>query len=144
MRLLLDTHVFLWLISGDGRLTEDMKESIRNRDNEVFLSVVSLWETIIKNRLGRLPLPESPEVYLPIQRQRHQISSLSLDEASVSQLAGLPSIHRDPFDRMLICQALEHGLTIVTVDNAIRGYPVPILMNNQDEDVTSEQSNDRK
>ena len=127
MRLLLDTHVFLWFISGDARLSEGRKESIRISDNEVFLSIVSLWETIIKNRLGRLLLPEPAESYLPTQRQRHEISSLSLDEASVSHLAELPAIHREPLDRMLICQAMEHGLTIVTVDNTIRAYPVSIL-----------------
>jgi PIN domain nuclease of toxin-antitoxin system len=72
-------------------------------------------------------LPQPPDSYLPTQRQRHQIASLPLDEASVAQLAHLPQIHRDPFDRMLICQALEHGLTIVTVDDAICEYPVPVL-----------------
>lgn len=127
MRLLLDTHVFLWFISGDTRLPEAMKTAMRDRNNEVYLSVVSLWEAVIKYHLGRLPLPEPAESYLPIQRERHQISSLPLDEASVSQLARLPAIHRDPFDRMLICQALEHSLIIVTVDDAIRAYSAPIL-----------------
>lgn len=127
MRLLLDTHIFLWFISGDKRLPEGMRDSIRDRNNEVYLSVVSLWEAIIKYRLGRLPLPEAPNIYLPIQRQKHQIASLSVDEASVSQLADLPKSHRDPFDRMLICQAIEHGLTIVTVDDAICAYPVAVL-----------------
>jgi PIN domain nuclease of toxin-antitoxin system len=127
MKLLLDTHVFLWFISGDERLPDVMQDSIRNPDNEVYLSVVSLWEAIIKHQIGKLPLPQSPESYLPIQRERHQISSLSLDEASVSQLANLPSIHRDPFDRMLICQAVEHGLTIATVDDVICNYPILVL-----------------
>jgi len=127
MELLLDTHVFLWFISGDKRLSGAMRDSIRNSNNEVYLSVVSLWEAVIKYQLGRLPLPQPPDSYLPTQRQRHQIASLPLDEASVSQLAHLPQIHRDPFDRMLICQALEHGLTIVTVDDAIYKYPVPVL-----------------
>jgi len=127
MRLLLDTHVFLWFISRDERLPDSMRESIRNPNNEVYLSVVSLWEAIIKYQIGRLPLPQSPESYLPIQREQHQISSLSLDEASVSQLVNLPAIHRDPFDRMLICQAIEHGLTIVTVDDVICSYPAPVL-----------------
>jgi PIN domain nuclease of toxin-antitoxin system len=127
MELLLDTHVFLWFISGDKRLSGAMRDSIRNSNNEVYLSVVSLWEAVIKYQLGRLPLPQPPDSYLPTQRQRHQIASLPLDEASVSQLAHLPQIHRDPFDRMLICQALEHGLTIVTVDDAIYEYPVPVL-----------------
>lgn len=127
MKLLLDTHVFLWYISGDKRLPGAMRDSIRDPNNEVYLSVVSVWETIVKYQLGKLPLPKPPESYLPLQREQHQLSSLPLDEASVSQLAKLPSIHRDPFDRMLICQAIEHGLTIATVDAAIYGYPVPIL-----------------
>jgi PIN domain nuclease of toxin-antitoxin system len=127
MRLLLDTHVFLWLISGDPRLSANIRDSIRDLDNEVYLSVVSLWEATVKYQLGRLPLPEPPGDFLPNQRRQHQISSLPLDESSVSQLASLPQIHRDPFDRMLICQALAHGLTIVTVDDAVSAYPVPVL-----------------
>lgn len=124
MRLLLDTHIFLWFISGDKRISDDMQESIRRPDNEVYLSVVSIWEALIKYQLGKLPLPQSPERYIPLQRQRHLIGSLPLDEASVSQLANLPPIHRDPFDRMLICQALEHDMVIVTVDDTIRTYQV--------------------
>jgi PIN domain nuclease of toxin-antitoxin system len=127
MKLLLDTHIFLWFISGDKRLPKGMLDSIRDPNNEVYLNVASLWEAIVKYELGRLPLPQPPNIYLPIQRQKHQIASLSLDEASVSQLANLPQIHRDPFDRILICQAMEHGLTIVTADDAICAYPVPIL-----------------
>ena len=127
MKLLLDTHIFLWFISGEKRLPEDMLYNIRDPDNEVYLSVVSLWEAIVKYQLGKLPLPQHPSVYLPIQRQKHQIASLSLSETSVSQLANLAKIHRDPFDRMLICQALEHGLTIVTVDDTFCAYPVSVL-----------------
>ena len=82
---------------------------------------------MVKYQLGKLPLPERPEAYLAKQRDRHQIASLALDELSVTQLAKLPPLHRDPFDRMLICQALQHDLTIATVDSAIRAYPVSIL-----------------
>ena len=127
MKLLLDTHVFLWFISGDARLPDAMQQSIRKPSNEVYLSVVSLWEAIIKHRLGRLPLPQPPESYLPLQGERHLISSLPLNEASVGRLAKLPSLHRDPFDHMLICQAMEHDLIIATVDDAIRAYPVRVL-----------------
>ena len=127
MRLLLDTHIFLWFISGDSRIPDVMVESIRTPDNEVYLSVVSLWEVLVKHELGKLPLPQPPGSYLPLQRKRHMIDSLPLDEASVSQLSNLPPLHRDPFDRMLICQALEHDLSIVTVDDQIRAYPVRIL-----------------
>lgn len=124
MRLLLDTHVFLWYITGSAQLSERTKDLIRDPDNDVFLSPVTLWEALVKYRLGKLPLPDRPETYLPIQRARHGIATLDLDEASVGRLAELPNLHRDPFDQMLICQALEHALTLVTVDPAIRSYPV--------------------
>jgi PIN domain nuclease of toxin-antitoxin system len=127
MRLLLDTHIFLWFISGDVRLPADWRDSIRDAGNAVFLSVVSIWEAIVKHRLGKLPLPHPPELYLPAQRARHQIASLPLDEASVCQLATLPAAHRDPFDRMLVCQAIAHGFTLVTVDPVFVAYPAPIL-----------------
>jgi PIN domain nuclease of toxin-antitoxin system len=127
MRLLLDTHIFLWFISGDARLPPDWRDSIRDADNAVYLSVVSLWEALVKYHLGKLPLPHPLESYLPTQRARHQIASLPLDEASVCHLSNLPAAHRDPFDRILVCQALEHGLSIVTVDPVFGAYPAPIL-----------------
>ena len=127
MKILLDTHIFLWFISGDSRLSADIRDAIRDTDNEVYLSVVSVWESIIKYQLGKLPLPEPPETYLPRQRDLHQIVSLAVDENSVAQLAQLPPLHRDPFDRMLICQALQNGLAIATVDAAIRAYSVSLL-----------------
>lgn len=127
MKLLLDTHIFLWYVSKDKRLPVALKDAIRNLENQVFLSVVSLWEAIVKYQLDKLPLPHPPEAYLPQQRKKHQIASLDLDEASVSHLTNLPRIHRDPFDRILICQALEHGLILVTVDKQISQYPVQVL-----------------
>ncbi|WP_035985291.1 type II toxin-antitoxin system VapC family toxin [Leptolyngbya sp. KIOST-1] len=127
MRILLDTHIFLWFISGDTQLSTDVRDAIRDSDNEVYLSTVSVWEAIVKYQLGKLPLPEHPEMYLPKQRNLHQIASLALDESSVIQLAKLPPLHRDPFDRMLICQALQNGLTIATVDTAVRAYSVSVM-----------------
>lgn len=127
MNILLDTHIFLWYISGDDRIPSAMKRSIRNPQNDVYFSVVSLWEATIKYQLGKLPLPDSPDTYMPAQRRRHLIRSLELDEASVKQLIKLPSLHRDPFDRLLVCQAIQHGLSIATVDNQILTYPVRTL-----------------
>jgi PIN domain nuclease of toxin-antitoxin system len=100
-------------------------EAIRDPGNEVFLSVVSVWEAIIKYQLKKLLLPYPPETYMPQQRDRHKIASLELDEQSVAKLAGLPALHRDPFDRMLVCQAIAGNMTLVTVDSALRSYPVP-------------------
>lgn len=68
MKILLDTHIFLWFISGDSRLSTDVRDAIRDPDNEIYLSVVSVWESIVKYQLGKLPLPEAPETYLPKQR----------------------------------------------------------------------------
>ncbi len=127
MKILLDTHIFLWFISGDSRLSTDVRDIIRDLDNEIYLSVVSVWESIVKYQLGKLPLSEPPETYLPKQRELHQIASLTLDESSIAQLAKLPPLHRDPFDRMLICQALQYGLTIATVDAAVRAYSVSFI-----------------
>ncbi|MBE9242721.1 type II toxin-antitoxin system VapC family toxin [Synechocystis salina] len=127
MRILLDTHIFLWFISGDTQLSTGVRDAIRAPDNEVYLSSVSVWEAIVKYQLGKLPLPEPPETYLPKQRELHQIASLALDENSVVQLAKLPPLHRDPFDRMLVCQALQNGLTIATVDSAVRAYSVSVM-----------------
>ena len=127
MKLLLDTHIFLWYITADSRLPTLFRDSIREPGNEVFLSVASLWETIVKYNLGKLPLPQSPEIYIPNERRRHQIKSLSLHENAVKELAQLPVLHRDPFDRILICQALANNLTIVTVDLQIQDYSVSYL-----------------
>ncbi|MFN6512985.1 MAG: type II toxin-antitoxin system VapC family toxin [Nostoc sp. CreGUA01] len=127
MKILLDTHIFLWFISGDNQLSTDVRDIISDPDNEVYLSVVSIWECIVKYKLGKLPLPESLEIYLTKQRDRHQITNLNLDEGSVTQLTNLPSLHNDPFDRMLICQALHHHFTIATVDAKICAYSVSVI-----------------
>ena len=126
MRLLLDTHIFLWFISKDNRISKSVRDNICEAD-EVYLSVVSVWEVIIKQSLGKLPLPHSAHTYLPTQRQRHGIDSLSISENTLAFLSALPDYHRDPFDRLLICQALEHDLTLMTVDEEIVKYPVTIL-----------------
>jgi len=128
MRLLLDTHIFLWYIAGDTQLADAWRQMIGDPQNQVFLSVVSLWEAIIKFQTGRLPLPEAPETYIPRMRAQHRFIVLPVDEASVAQVALLPLIHRDPFDRLLIGQAIQNGLTLITSDAAIRAYPTaPII-----------------
>jgi PIN domain nuclease of toxin-antitoxin system len=127
MRLLLDTHVFLSYISADPQLPVAFRDAIRDPANEVYLSVASVWEAVIKYALGKLPLPEAPAEYLPRQREAHRIATLPVEEVALAHLASLPPLHRDPFDRILIAQALQYGLKLVTVDDAVRGYPVPLL-----------------
>ena len=126
MKLLLDTCTFLW--AGEGRkVPRSARAAICDPENAVFLSVISTWEISIKHDLGRMPLPDVPERYLPRLRERLGLTPLALDEASTLHLRRLPTVHRDPFDRMLICQALVHGLTIVTPDRLINEYPVRTL-----------------
>jgi PIN domain nuclease of toxin-antitoxin system len=102
MRLLLDTHTFLWFVTRSDKLSPGWRDLIRDPANVVFLSVASVWETVIKHAAGKLPLDESPEEYLPSDRGRHGIFSLPFDEDTIRFLARLPSIHKDPFDRILI------------------------------------------
>lgn len=124
MNILLDTHIFLWFITKNKQLSDRCIDAISNQDNEIYLSVVSVWEATIKYQLGKLSLPESPEIYLPQQRERHLISSLSIAETTITQLAKLPPLHNDPFDRLLLGQSLEHDLIIMTEDKAILSYPM--------------------
>ena len=123
MKLLLDTHIFLWLIGNNKRLSDRYRQAIQNPNNEKYLSVVSVWECVIKYQVGKLRFPSSPETYLPVQRREHLIKSLIVDENSVAQLINLPLLHKDPFDRLIISQALQHNLVIMTEDKAIQSYP---------------------
>jgi len=127
MRLLLDTHSFLWYITNNPKLPRFAYDAIRDRSNEAFLSVVSAWEVFVKYKIGKLPLPAPADEYIESRRIAHRIESLDLGLAAVSQLLSLTDYHRDPFDRMLICQALQHDLTIVTSDEIFRRYPAPVL-----------------
>ncbi len=126
MRLLLDTHIFLWYITGDRRIAPVIRTTIENADS-VYVSVATLWEATTKYRLGKLHLPAPPHPWLAKQREEHGFEALVIDEATVAHLSTLEAHHRDPFDRILICQALEHDLQIVTVDPLIEKYPVKLL-----------------
>ena len=124
MNLLLDTATFLWYVSADRRLPAPTRALISAAENDVWLSVVSLWEIVVKAQIDRLNLPGPAWAYASAQRGRHAIASLSLEEGAIGNLAKLPSFHRDPFDRMLVCQALHADLTLVTSDSIIERYPV--------------------
>jgi PIN domain nuclease of toxin-antitoxin system len=123
MRILLDTHIFLWFIDGSEKLSDKFRQALQNPNNEKFLSVISIWECVIKYQTGKLDFPSSPETYLPLERRKHLIKSLTVEENSIAQLINLPLLHRDPFDRLIIAQALQHELVIMTEDRAIQAYP---------------------
>ena len=126
MRLLLDTCTFLWLAGGCS-LSTVAATAIRDPSNQVFLSAVSTWEIASKCRVGRLPLPESPERLIPIERGLRGVLALPFDEEAALQVIRLPPLHRDPFDRMLISQAIAGSLAIVTPDPLITQYPLRVI-----------------
>ncbi|MBI5696442.1 MAG: type II toxin-antitoxin system VapC family toxin [Nitrospirae bacterium] len=124
MDILLDTCTFLWIVADSPELTDNARRIFSDPANGAYLSVTSAWEIIVKNRLGKLPLPEPPHDFIRNWRITHGIASLPLDEDSVFQLSRLPDYHRDPFDRMLVCQAVSNGLVILTPDEHVSRYPV--------------------
>ena len=127
MKLLLDTREFLPFVAGSQSLPGKIREAVEDGTNEVFASVLSFWEISIKHRLGKLPLADEPHHYVPDTMKRHGFEGVPLESADVAEYRKPPAIHRDPFDRMLVCRALARGLTIVTSDALILQYPVTVL-----------------
>jgi PIN domain nuclease of toxin-antitoxin system len=124
VKLLLDACSFLWITTAQAELSSAARTAFENESNETYLSVVSAWEIAIKNGLKSLSLPEPVQVFIRRARMLHKIESLDLDEEAILQLPRLPPLHRDPFDRMLVCQAIAEGMAILTPDELIRQYPV--------------------
>lgn len=124
MRVLLDTCTFLWLITDAPVLSQQARAVFLGEENEISLSAVCSWEIAIKHALGRLPLPMVPDQYVPAQRTQHGIDFLPLQEKETLYLRHLPLLHKDPFDRMLVCQVLVYDLVLLTPDPLISQYPV--------------------
>ncbi|MBT9582080.1 type II toxin-antitoxin system VapC family toxin [bacterium] len=127
MKLLLDTCTFLWLAEGDPRLSALSLNLFQDPANQAFLSAASAWEISLKHALGKLPLAESPQVYIPHMRHLHQIESLPVTEDDSIRAGRLPLLHRDPFDRLLVGQAIGQGCVLLTPDPLIEQYSVPVL-----------------
>ena len=121
-KLLLDTHVFLWWRANDTRLRKEVRLAITDADI-VFVSAASAWEAAIKTSLGRLKLPDTVESGVRDSGFEKLVITFSQAEAA----AALPQHHNDPFDRMLISQAVAEGLTLVTHDRKLEAYDVPVL-----------------
>ncbi len=126
MNILLDTCTFLWLVSDSSELSLNARRLFVDPANDVYLSVASAWEIIVKHNLGKLPLPELPHDFIKKNRISHRIETLPLDEPAVLQLSRLPEYHKDPFDRIIVCQAIAGGMTILTPDAHISRYPVRV------------------
>jgi PIN domain nuclease of toxin-antitoxin system len=127
VKLLLDTCTFLWALSGEPALPVRVAALVQDPDNDIFLSAASGWEIAIKYAAGKLKLPEDPAVFVPAMRAARGFSALAVDEESALHIAKLPPLHGDPFDRLLVSQAIVHGMTILTPDPMITRYPARTL-----------------
>ena len=127
MKALLDTHVFLWWIMDDERLTPYIRNFIADEGNDLFLSSASCWEIAIKTKIGRLKLPEIPEKFIPDQMIANNISGLPIQLIHALHVYNLPDHHKDPFDRMLVAQAHIERIPIITNDRLFADYDVKIL-----------------
>lgn len=127
MKVLLDTCTFLWLAGGGRALPPRAAALFQSHDNEVFLSAASAWEIAIKHAAGKLPLPVGPQALIVDERERLGVETLAIDEESALHVTRLPALHRDPIDRLLIAQALVHGLTILSPDPLISQYPARVV-----------------
>lgn len=127
MKLLLDTHVFLWAITGDARLSKKHRLIWLDPSEELFLSFASVWEMLIKASLGKLPLPAPHTRYIFRQIEANRLTHLGIRPAHFAELESLPPLHRDPFDRMLVAQARAEGMPILSNDPALRRYSVKVL-----------------
>jgi len=126
MKALLDTHTFLWAISGDERLSRRAAEVFAG-PSDLWLSVVSIWEILIKVQIGKMPLPIPTGPYIVKKLVENRIETLPVSRDHVLKVETLPMHHNDPFDRMLIAQSLEEHIPVVTADRVFARYPVEVI-----------------
>ena len=127
MRALLDTNSFLWFIAGSDRLSINARNIIVDLNNDLFLSVASLWEIAIKISIGKLELLSSFEQLIPAQLEENDISILSIGLNHVSGIIELPFYHRDPFDRLIIAQGMTEKLAVISSDASFGMYPIEVI-----------------
>ncbi len=124
MRLLLDTHAFFWWLSGSNRLSLPARQAIGDEDNEVMVSAASAWEIATKHRLGKLPDAEALALDIPGAIAGQNFEELPITVEHAVRARALPGPHRDPFDRMLIAQALSGNLVLVSIESLFDSYGV--------------------
>ena len=127
VRLLLDTHTFLWAIERSPRLSATARNLVNDPANVIHVSVASLWEITIKQALGKLRVPREWEETMRVLRSRGGNSILGIELRDLDELRFLPQRHRDPFDRMLIAQCFARGLRLVSNDTTLDAYGVSRL-----------------
>ncbi len=126
MRYLLDTHVWLWLLDGHDRLPVALVDRLRQAD-QLVLSAACVWEVVIKSAAGKLQLAQSVDELVTVSHRDAGMTPLPMDTRHALAVRDLPDLHRDPFDRVLVAQALVEDLTLVTTDAKVQAYDVPLL-----------------
>ena len=124
MRYLLDTHVFLWMAAAPDQLTARVREIVRQKTNRLHLSAASGWEIALLQKLGRIQLPDEPRRFIPEAIQQLHIIPLPIEFSTAISAAELPLFHRDPFDRILIAEAIKEKMVVLTRDKKFREYGV--------------------
>jgi PIN domain nuclease of toxin-antitoxin system len=127
VNLLLDTHALLWFLGGDSRLSTSARAAIENLENTRLFSVASAWEIAIKTSLGKLRLTGPFHELIPVQLRVNSIQLLPISPDHLNGLLTLPFHHRDPFDRILVSQAIVESATVVSTDATLDRYGVPRL-----------------
>jgi PIN domain nuclease of toxin-antitoxin system len=127
MKVLLDTHAFIWWVTDNPQLSPTARDTIADPDNTIFFSVVNAWEIIIKQGSGKLTLPEPAETYIPSRIAANQFMTLPVNLSHILQVASLPDLHRDPFDRLLVAQSQAEKISIISIDQYIAQYPVNVI-----------------
>ena len=125
MKILLDTCSFLWFVNGElNKISKAAEEIFLDEKSEIFLSIVSCWEISIKWSINKLELRYPPDTFLKIQIQKNQLSLLSIELEHTIQVANLPFHHRDPFDRLLVSQAIIENIPLMSADKTLSQYEI--------------------
>jgi len=127
MRVLVDTQIFLWAITDDPKLSARYRTSYSDPSHELYLSMASIWEMLVKAGIGKLPLPQPAIPYLLRQMEKNGLELLPIRTSHLSALEQIPPLHRDPFDRMLVAQAKAESMLMLTSDPKIKGYDISVL-----------------
>jgi PIN domain nuclease of toxin-antitoxin system len=124
MKFLLDTNIFIWFTQGDEKLTDKDRGIIEKNSNEIFLSLVSVWEIAIKYSLGKLEIQRPFKDYIPGILIKNNIQTLDLNFTHIDKMTRLPFYHKDPFDRLIIAQSIVERMTLLYSDSSFKLYPL--------------------
>jgi PIN domain nuclease of toxin-antitoxin system len=127
VKILIDTHVLLWLATEPERISAVALEELEKDWNEILVSDATAWELQIKHQAGRLDLPKDPEFFFRECLEFYRLTTVAIDLKSIWRLGKLPLIHRDPFDRLLVAQAIHWGVPLVSADEEMKRYPVDVI-----------------